>query len=146
MEVLDRTPAIIELIGPETPILEAGRSFEDPGALWTDAYDGNGSRLELVKWILNKPENSELLMNIGTGQEIRAETIYRTVRIVNDDPVDFTLDESKVEENLAVDGVVGRFTVNDPNDPAGTGRYTFEILTSRRENFFMWIKIEVFGY
>ena len=40
--VIDVTPPILELIGPSPLLVLQDAIFEDPGALWTDNYDGTG--------------------------------------------------------------------------------------------------------
>ena len=41
--VRDRTPPFVNLVGTDTITHEAGTPYQDPGALWSDNLDGNGT-------------------------------------------------------------------------------------------------------
>ena len=43
INVVDTTPPVITLIGDSNVTIEAGLSFNDQGAIWTDIVDGNGT-------------------------------------------------------------------------------------------------------
>ena len=66
-----------------------------------------------------------------------AEVLTRTVEVVNDDPVDFSLSGNEIEENLPSGTLIGNFAASDPNDPNGSGIYNFEILTESQKEFFV---------
>ena len=55
--VLDTTPPVIQLKGTPAFIHEVGQPYLDPGAIWTDAVDGNGTLIGVGFVNINIPGN-----------------------------------------------------------------------------------------
>ena len=106
-------------------------------AVWTDALDGNGSLNAIGEVNVDQVGTYELRFERADAAGNLAEVLTRTVEVVNDDPVDFSLSGNEIEENLPSGTLIGNFAASDPNDPNGSGIYNFEILTESQKEFFV---------
>ena len=77
---------MITLNGASEIRVVAGGQFEDPGAVWNDLFDGNGIISGTGELNLLNPGVYVLHYNKTDRAGNVAETVTRTVMVINDDP------------------------------------------------------------
>jgi hypothetical protein len=134
VNVLDVEAPVISLIGETNIRHEAGTSYVDLGATWTDGLQGDG----LLESNGSVNENLSgvyvLSYDFTDAAGNVAATVTRTVTVVDDPPSDLLLSSDTVEENLATGTEVGRFSIIDLNLEADFQSYAY-VLLEGTENF-----------
>ena len=84
--VMDRTPPSLFLVGDANVTMEAGEAYSDPGALWTDVVDGNGTLFALESVNENVPGVYRLNYDKTDSAGNLATTLIRTVTVRDGTP------------------------------------------------------------
>jgi len=138
VNVIDRTPPLITLLGSSTVQVTYGASFSDPGASATDAVDGNlTSYIQVFRPIQSASVGSYTLQYVVTDfSGNTSETLSRTVQVIKATPtitMPPTASAITVGQSLSSSGlsggtasVPGTFAWTSPSAvPGSTGSYEF---------------------
>ena len=117
--VVDTTPPVISLTGSASVTVQAGASFNDPGATATDTFEGSLTEDIVVTGSVNTGALGvyQLLYNVSDSSGNAAQQVVRTVTVVDTTPPVITLTGS-----ASVTVQAGATF----NDPGATASDTFE--------------------
>ena len=119
--VQDTQAPVISLNGPTSVEVIAGNPYEDAGAFWTDLLDGNGSLLATGSVDTQIPGSYILSYDYLDQAGNPADTVLRTVEVINRNPSSINLSHNRVEENLPAGTLVGFLTAVDPDGNQSIG-------------------------
>ena len=117
--VVDTTPPVISLTGSASVTVQAGATFNDPGATASDTFEGNLTANIVVTGSVNTGVLGvyQLRYNVSDSSGNAAQERIRTVTVVDTTPPVITL-----LGDATVEVIVG----NEFNDPGATATDSFE--------------------
>ena len=116
INVVDTTPPVINLIGDSNITIEAGLSFNDQGAIWTDIVDGNGTADANGSVNDKVPGIYQVVYTAVDSSGNAAEAKIRSVYVTNEPPSDINASEGlEFFENLSIGSYVASMVAHDPD-------------------------------
>ena len=116
IHVVDTTPPVITLNGDANLSIEAGLSYIEQGAKWTDIVDGNGSADANGSVDSNSPGVYQVVYSTVDSAGNAAISKVRTVKVTNDAPSDINYSSGlEFLENLPTGSFITSFVAHDPN-------------------------------
>ena len=116
----DQVP-VLALIGDANLTHEAGTSFQDPGASWTDNTDGSGETFGLGEVNARQPGEYQLIYHFTDQAGNSATSVIRTVTVVDTVSAIITLKgTAQISIEAGTDYLDGGATWTDAVDGNGT--------------------------
>ena len=121
LEDLDDQVPVLALIGDANLTHEAGTSFQDPGASWTDNTDGSGETFGLGEVNARQPGEYQLIYHFTDQAGNSATSVIRTVTVVDTVSAIITLKgTAQISIEAGTDYLDGGATWTDAVDGNGT--------------------------